>query len=130
MNASHLLLIGFGGFLGAILRFLLGSTVQSWLNPTQFPYGTLTVNLIGCFLMGFLAYLATTHGLLSQELKHLLLIGFLGSFTTYSTFGNDTLTLFQSNQTLFGFLYLGLHMLLGLGAVWLGQVLAIRLGNL
>lgn len=121
---TQVLLVGLGGFVGAIARFLFGSYVQSLTRTLGFPYGTLVVNLLGCLLIGFLFHLPALHRTLDSEARLLLITGFLGAFTTFSTFGNETLRLFQQEHTLSGLLYIGLSVGVGLGAVWLGQQLA------
>ncbi len=95
----QLLVIAAGGALGALLRFAVSSGVYSWWGR-DFPYGTLSVNLIGSFLMGFLSYLMLERLQLSTEWRMAVLVGFLGSFTTFSTFSLDTLNLFLSEAYL------------------------------
>jgi fluoride exporter len=121
---NNILWIGIGGFAGAVARYWLSSWVQNATKTTLFPYGTLTVNLLGCLLIGFLFSLPTLHRTLDAELRLLLITGFLGAFTTFSTFGNETLRLLQAEQTTYAFLYIALSLLLGIGAVRLGQLLA------
>ena len=90
------LVIGIGGFCGAVLRYLVSSNVQRlWGVPFV---GTLTVNALGCLLIGFLHGLAESRQLFSAETRMLVLVGFLGSFTTYSTFGYDTFLLGPSTR--------------------------------
>lgn len=124
----NVLLVGIGGFLGAVARYALGGWVQRAAPGPLFPYGTLAVNLLGCFLIGVLAGLVETRGVLSPESRVFLLIGVLGGFTTFSTFGYETLQLFRDGQSLYGFLNIGASVLLGLGAVWLGFVLPRAIG--
>lgn len=119
----NLLMVGLGGFLGAIFRFSFSGMVQQWFKTVSFPYGTLVVNLVGCFLIGGLSHAAEIRGLLSSEARSFLFIGLLGAFTTFSTFGNDTVRLFQDGEDILSFLNIGLHLVLGLAAVWLGQTL-------
>ena len=85
--------VALGGALGSVSRYLLGTWTQSVSKSIDFPYGTLTVNLIGCFAIGFLSHLAETRGAFTPETRALVFIGILGGFTTFSSFGNDTLTL-------------------------------------
>jgi fluoride exporter len=98
--------------------------VQRAAQTTLFPYGTLAVNLLGCLLIGFLFSLPTLHRTLNAEMRLLLITGFLGAFTTFSTFGNETLRLLQAEQMTYAFLYVALSLVLGIGAVRLGQLLA------
>lgn len=121
---GNLALIGLGGFAGSIVRYGLGGLVQEWSRSISFPYGTITVNIVGCFFIGLLSQLAESRGILSPEARSFLFLGFLGSFTTFSTFGNETVNLFLRGQGLLSLANIGLHIFLGLGFVWIGHVLA------
>lgn len=120
----QLLLVGAGGFLGSIGRFLAGGAVQRLTPAAAFPYGTLFVNVTGCLAIGFLASLAATRGILSGDARAFLLIGVLGGFTTFSTFAYETHALAVDAQ----FLRAATNAVASLGgclaAVWLGDVLA------
>lgn len=119
-----LLLIGTGGFLGSILRYLVSGSVQVASQSIAFPYGTLAVNLIGCFLIGFLSELADSRSLFSSDTRTFLVIGILGGFTTFSAFGNETMNLLRDGERFLALVNVGAHVLFGLGAVWLGYTLA------
>ena len=121
---SNLLWIGLGGFLGSILRYLFSGFVQGAFRSADFPYGTVAVNLTGCLLIGFLSHLAESHGAFAGETRAFLFVGLLGGFTTFSTFGNETMNLFRTGESPLAFLNLALHMVFGLGAVWLGRTSA------
>ncbi len=112
--------IGLGGFLGAVSRYAVSGWAYRMVGSTWFPYGTLTVNVLGCLLIGFLSGMAEGRHLLSPDMRAMLLIGFLGSFTTFSTFGYETFTLARDGEFWVGFLNVGVHLLLGLVGVWLG----------
>ncbi|HIE24450.1 MAG TPA: fluoride efflux transporter CrcB [Anaerolineales bacterium] len=114
-------LIGTGGFLGAILRYTLSSRVQNWTNITQFPIGTLVVNILGCLLIGTLAQLAETRDIFTPAARSLIFLGFLGAFTTFSTFSSDNFNLFQNGQSFLFYLNIGTNVILGLIAVWAGR---------
>lgn len=118
------LLVGLGGFLGAISRYGLNGFVYGILREPLFPYGTLLVNVLGCLAIGFLAGLAEARGLFSPEARVFLLIGFLGSFTTFSTFGYETLQLLRGGDLGAAAVNVGAQVLLGLGGVWAGDALA------
>jgi len=116
------LVIGCGGFIGAVLRYVVSGVIQNLSRSISFPFGTLGVNLIGCYLIGLFAYLAETHNVFSTEMRLFLLIGILGSFTTYSTFGNETLDILHNREALLAISNIVLHVILGLLAVWLGRI--------
>ncbi|MGD8837327.1 MAG: fluoride efflux transporter CrcB [Desulfobacteraceae bacterium] len=118
----NLLFIGIGGFCGAVLRYLISGGVQKWTQSVDFPYGTLAVNLIGCLIIGMLTRLDEMRSLLSAEMRLFILIGLLGAFTTYSTFSNEAMSLINDRRTSMAILYLGAHLVLGLGAVMLGRL--------
>ncbi len=126
---TKLLIIGLGGFLGAISRYLVAGWVQDLSQSVHFPYGTLAVNIIGSFLLGFLVRYAFLYGAFSPETRLLIFIGFLGAFTTFSTFSNETFNLFMDGATLPAFMNILANVLLGLAAVWLGQSLALLVGR-
>lgn len=120
---QNLLLIGLGGFMGALLRYSVSGLIQNLSKSMSFPYGTLFVNLLGCLLIGALSQVAEIRGVISSEARSFIFIGLLGAFTTFSTFGNDTVSLFRDGENLLSYLNIGLHLVLGLSAVWLGQSL-------
>ena len=98
-----ILIIGSGGFLGAILRYFVSGYAQRLSGSYSFPVGTLAVNLIGCFIIGLMSKMTEDLGLFSIETRMFLTIGFLGAFTTYSTFGYETLNLLRDNEWLYAF---------------------------
>ncbi len=118
------LLIGVGGFLGSVLRYFVSGYVQQLTRSADFPYGTVAVNVIGCLIIGFLSQLAETRGLFTSESRAFVFIGILGGFTTFSTFSNETMNLLRDSETGLAAMNLGLHIFLGIGAVWIGRNLA------
>ncbi|CUQ66814.1 fluoride efflux transporter CrcB [Candidatus Nitrospira inopinata] len=122
-----LLLIGTGGFVGSILRYVISGAVQTASQSIAFPYGTLAVNVIGCFLIGFFSELAESRGLFSPDTRAFLIVGILGGFTTFSTFGNETMNLLHDGEWTLALLNVGAQVLLGLGGVWLGYILAYQI---
>ena len=115
-----ILLVGVGGFFGAVMRYVVTNWVQDFFHVLSLPYGTLTVNLLGCLIIGLLGGLSESRNLLNQEARALLFIGVLGGFTTFSTFGYETVQLLRDGQSLAAFSNIGLQVCLGLVAVWIG----------
>ena len=118
------LFVGLGGFIGSVSRYLLGGYVQQLSKSVDFPYGTLAVNLVGCFVIGLLSQLAEARGVFTSETRALVFIGILGGFTTFSSFGNETLNLFRDGQTWIALGNIGANVVLGLALVWLGRNIA------
>jgi CrcB protein len=121
----QILAIAGGGALGAMARFGVSTGVYRWLGR-DFPWGTLTVNGLGSFAMGLLFVLLLERALLAPELRAAVLIGFLGSFTTFSTFSLETLTLIEQGEAVRALLNVLGSVLLCLGACWAG-IIAARL---
>ena len=122
------LLVGAGGFAGSILRYLLNREVHQLLSAFGvFPYGILVVNVAGCFVIGLLGGLASAHGILgpTSGARAFLFVGFLGGFTTFSAFGLDTMNMVREGAFALALANVGLQVVLGLGAVWLGYRMAL-----
>ncbi len=117
---GHLLIVGSGGFIGSMLRFVLHHWVQKVWLPGVFPYGTLAVNMLGCLLIGLVIGITDLRGMLDQQWRLFLAIGVLGGFTTYSTFAYENFSLLSSAE----FLRLGINIVvqvgLGLLLAWAG----------
>lgn len=118
--------IAIGGSLGAVSRYWMSSTTYHWLGQ-GFPYGTLTVNLLGSLLMGFLSVLLVHRFQVSEAIRIGLLAGFLGSFTTFSTFAMDTLQLAGNEAIIKAIVYVLLSALLCILGAWAGLVTAKQL---
>lgn len=112
--------VGVGGFLGAVCRYLGNLAVTKTGLAVYFPLGTLLVNLTGCLLIGFLAYWSEARDMLSAEDRLFIFVGFLGSFTTFSSFGHETLNLLRGQLPWAALSNVVLHIVLGLLCVWLG----------
>ncbi|HIE07347.1 MAG TPA: fluoride efflux transporter CrcB [Desulfarculaceae bacterium] len=115
----NLLIIGCGGFLGAISRFLVSELVYTFIGAGM-PYGTLAVNLSGSFLLGIVAQIGLSGNLLPASINSFVGIGFLGAFTTFSTFSVQTLELLESGSLLKAFLNIFLNVTLCLIGAWGG----------
>ena len=116
--------IGLGGFAGAVLRYLVSGWVQDRSGSIAIPFGTAAVNLSGCFIIGVLTFLVESRSYFSVETRAFVLIGLLGSFTTFSTFGSETLMLIRSGRIDIAALYSGGQVVVGVMMVWLGRLLA------
>ena len=119
-------IIGLGGFLGAVLRYGLSGLVHRHAG-SAFPMGTLVVNVLGCLAIGVLVALVEERAILGPSTRLFLLIGLLGSFTTFSTFGYETIELLQGGSFKLALLNVGGNLFLGLGAVIVGRT-AMRIG--
>jgi CrcB protein len=116
--------VALGGALGSVFRYLLSTWTQTASKSIDFPYGTLVVNLIGCFVIGFLAQLAEARGVFTSESRVFVFIGILGGFTTFSSFGNETINLLRDSETLNALANVGANVIFGLILVWLGRTVA------
>lgn len=114
------------GGLGALMRYAVSGWVHRIFGPS-FPTGTLVVNIVGCFLIGVLFRLAETGAPWPPEWRAAVFVGFLGAFTTFSTFGYETLALLRDSEFGLALLNIGLQLLVGLAAVWLGHLAATLL---
>ncbi len=116
----HSLLVGAGGFIGSVFRFSAGGFVYRVLGSTTLPYGTLLVNVIGCFAIGVLGGLGDSRQVIGTELRLFFFIGILGGFTTFSAFGYETLALVRAADPSRAMLNVALNVVAGLLAVWAG----------
>lgn len=121
------LYIAAGGALGAVSRWGVMLGVSS-LMRAPFPYGTLVVNVLGSLLMGVLVAYFLKNAALSNELKMMLTVGFLGSFTTFSTFSMDAMNLFSRGDVIGAVSYVFASVILSIGAIILGTYLVWKVG--
>jgi fluoride exporter len=119
-----LFLIGTGGFIGSIARYLTQQSISKVL-PVIFPYGTLMVNVSGCFLIGIIYALTDRGSLISPEWRFFLATGFCGGFTTFSTFSYESYGLLREGEYMFLSLYVLLSLLLSILAT-IGGITIIR----
>ena len=117
-----ILLIGAGGFIGSISRFLASRFIQNNF-PSAFPFGTFLVNITGCFLIGLLYGISERSSLFSSGWKMFLTVGFCGGFTTFSTFANENLLLLRDGDFLHVLLYTGLSVFIGIAATFIGVLI-------
>ena len=118
--------VGAGGFIGAICRYGLSTLVQRNFPASGMPYGTLVVNMLGCLLIGLAIGYAESRQVFGDDFRRFVLIGILGGFTTYSTFGYETLALLQNSDVVRAIANVVVHVVLGLILVWLGFVIGAR----
>lgn len=118
----HLIAIAAGGALGSLARYGMSSAVYAWLGR-GFPWGTLAVNLLGSFLMGLLFVLLIERLSWAPEWRGAILIGFLGAFTTFSTFSIETLNLLEEGAMLAAFLNMVVSVWLCVLLCWAGIIL-------
>jgi CrcB protein len=116
---NNFLLVGLGGGIGSIARYLC----QRWFNenyPHPFPWGTFTVNLTGCFLIGIIYAASEKAAVLSPQTRLLLITGFCGGFTTFSTFAFENMNLLRAGDGIYFLIYIIASVVLGIAAVFGG----------
>jgi len=121
---SGLIFVGAGS--GGLLRYWIGGLIQNWWGPT-FPIGTLVVNLTGCLAMGFLATAWMGPILIREEFRSAILVGIIGGYTTFSSFGFETITLARQGECWRAGVYVIASVAISLLAVWAGGAIAIKL---
>ena len=114
------LLVGIGGFIGANSRYLLGGAVHQITGSASFPYGTVVANVLGCLVIGILGGLSDSRQVFGPEARAFLFIGILGGFTTFSTFGYETINLLRDGRFVSAVLNVSIQLIFGLPAVFAG----------
>jgi len=114
-----LLLIAIGGGIGSMLRYLTSLAIEKYC-ATIFPLATFIVNVLGCLLIGIIMGLLEKNQMTNASMKWLLVTGFCGGYTTFSTFGYENISLLQGQHSGLAFLYIAASVIAGLLAVWLG----------
>lgn len=122
----NLLWVGLGGSLGAMSRFLLANAIFKWMDK-PYPFGTLSVNLIGSFAIGVAYIWLVEHEFGGDAHRHLMMVGFLGAFTTFSTFSLESLTLIQQGRLGAALSYIALSLAGCMLATALGMILTKQL---
>lgn len=117
-----IILVGLAGFAGTLARYWL-TDASARRHGETFPVGTLAVNVAGCFLIGLLFYLIGERYHVSHTMRVVVFVGLLGGFTTFSSYGLQTLTLLQAGEVSYALLNVALSNLLGIGMVWCGYAL-------
>lgn len=121
MKMNKYLLVGLGGCLGSILRFWAGTYISQRMGA-RFPYGTFIINITGSFLIGLVVTLLAEKAHWNPSFRYLIPVGFIGGYTTFSTFELETLQSFRDGEFLIAFLNVLLSVVVGFIAVWLGAV--------
>ena len=120
MSAANILLVGLGGFAGAVSRYLLGGWVLHHAMAARFPWSTFTVNVLGCLVMGLLSGMIERLEWFTPQMRLLLLTGLLGGFTTFSAFGLETVFLLRRGEVLIAVAYALSSVAVCVTAVWVG----------
>jgi fluoride exporter len=116
---QKLIVIAIAGAIGTLARYALGGYIQRAFG-TGFPWGTVTINLLGCFAFGAVFAAAQERNLISPELRTIILVGFMGAFTTFSTFIAESGQLLADRELLLGFANIALQVIAGLAVFYLG----------
>jgi fluoride exporter len=119
----RMFLVGAGGFIGTILRYMVNLGLEQWTYRAGFPFATFMVNFLGCLVIGFLSHFAESEDVFTRDARAFIFVGLLGGFTTFSSFGNETVALFRGHREMFAVINIASHLVFGLGAVWLGRFL-------
>lgn len=124
----RILLVGTGGFLGSVARYLVGDWTYRLIPFARMPYATMIVNVAGCLAIGFLGGLYEFRQAFGPDTRAFFMIGILGGFTTFSTFGYETMEMLRDAEQLKAFVYVAVQVVFGLAGVWLGNVIS-RIGG-
>ncbi len=117
-----IIIVGLGGFIGAVSRYLISGYVHQILK-TEYPVGTVVVNALGCFTLGLIMYLVQNNQMFSSHFRLFMTIGVLGAMTTFSTFGYETFNLLVSTEYKLALYNIIGNVVIGILAVWSGYVM-------
>ena len=120
-HAANILLVGLGGFAGAVARYALGGWILHHTLSAKFPWSTFAVNVLGCLVMGVLSGLIERLDWFTPQMRLLLLTGLLGGFTTFSAFGLETIYLLRRGEPWIALTYALASVLVCVAAVWIGM---------
>ncbi|HEX8087916.1 MAG TPA: fluoride efflux transporter CrcB [Blastocatellia bacterium] len=120
--------VALGGALGAVARYWVGNVVEEWF-PTRFPLGTLIINVSGSFILGFFLTLVSERMSIDANWQLPVVVGFVGAYTTFSTFEYETFKLLEAGSGVGGLMNVIVSLTLGFGAVWGGIVAARELSK-
>ena len=120
---DQIFIVLLSGGCGAVARYILTTWIGSKIGA-YFPFGTLFVNVIGCFIMGFFMMLTTERFVVSTNIRLLVTVGFLGGLTTFSSFGYETMQFLREGNLVNAFMNMGANLFIGLLALWLGIIVA------
>jgi fluoride exporter len=120
---KNLLLVGLGGALGSMLRYLTSYYINK-RSTAVFPWGTFAVNMAGCLLIGVLAGIVQKQPWAGGDFKYLFITGFCGGYTTFSTFAHENTTLFSNGNYSIALTYIAASIVLGMAFVWVGMAIA------
>ena len=120
---TKVLVVAIGGSMGAVARYLVSSWAAERFG-SNFPYGTLIVNIVGCFIIGAFMVLVTERVIANPYWRLLVAVGFIGGLTTFSSFGYETLKLVEDAQLQWALYNMVANVIFGFGATWLGMTLA------
>jgi CrcB protein len=122
---QEIIVVGLGGFIGAVARYLLSTLIHRNFE-SSFPWGTFTVNMLGCFLIGCLLYLVENKFVVSDQMRLFLGIGVLGAFTTFATFSHEIIDLLRTGQPWLAVANVMFSVGFGVMAVWFGYAILKR----